>query len=61
MTELMTPTELIGSVAQQLTALPACIAGSAVAAELCGLPLGQFADVDVFCYSDAAMDHSASV
>ena len=55
MTELMTPTELIGSVAQQLTALPACIAGSAVAAELHGLPLGQFADVDVFCYSDAAM------
>ena len=55
MTELMTPTELIGSVAQQLTALPACIAGSAVAAEVYGRPLGPFADVDVFCYSDSAM------
>ena len=55
MAELMTPTELIGLATQELTALPACIAGSAVAAETYGLPLGQFADLDVFCYSAAAV------
>lgn len=55
MAELMTPTELIGLATQELTALPACIAGSTVAAETYGLPLGQFADLDVFCYSSEAM------
>ena len=55
MAELMTPTELIGQATQELTALPACIAGSAVAAETYGLPLGQFADLDVFCFSSEAM------
>ena len=55
MAELMTPTELIGLATQELTALPACITGSAVAAETYGLPLGQFADLDVFCYSAEAV------
>lgn len=55
MRDLITPTELIGTIAQPLAGLPACIAGSAVAAEAYGLPLGQFADLDVFCYSKEAL------
>lgn len=47
--------ELIGLVKPPLTGLPACIAGSSVAAEAHGLPLGKFADVDVFCFSQEAM------
>ena len=49
------PSEAIGVVAQEITALPACIAGSAVSAETYGLPFGQFSDVDVFCFSKEAL------
>ena len=52
---LLTPTEAIAHVSQPLAGFPACIAGSAVAAETYGLPLGDKADVDVFCYSDLAL------
>lgn len=49
------PSEAIGVVAQEITALPACIAGSAVSAETYGLPFGKFSDVDVFCFSKEAL------
>lgn len=52
---LLTPTEAIAHVSQPLAGFPACIAGSAVAAETYGLPLGDKADVDVFCYSDLSL------
>ena len=55
MGQTITPTELIGRTVAALVELPACVAGSSVAAETYGLPLGQFADVDVFCYTQEAM------
>ena len=55
MLDLMTPTEAIGRAQAELTALPACIARSAVSAETYGLPLGKFSDVDVFCFTPEAL------
>ena len=35
--------------------MPACIAGSVIAANVYDLPLSQQSDIDVFCYSDHAV------
>jgi len=55
MTELLSPAEVIGRVSQVLSELPACIAGSSVAAETYGMPLSDSSDVDVFAYSEPAL------
>lgn len=55
MTELMSPTELISTVSSIVARLPACIAGSSVAAEAYGLPLGRYADLDVLCFTPEAL------
>ena len=55
MHELLTPSEAISSVHQLVTELPACIVGSSVAAETYGLPLGNEADIDVFCFTPEAV------
>ena len=44
-------TDAIVQVSEVLTALPACVAGSAVASAEYNLPDSDFTDVDVFCYS----------
>ena len=51
----ITPTEAIDAVKAELTGLPACIAGSAVAAQVYGLDFNTASDVDVFCYSEQAL------
>ena len=51
----LSPTEAIGQVLTPLTALPACVAGSAVASETYGLDLSDSSDVDVFCYTEQAL------
>lgn len=45
----------IGAVAAPLTGLPACIAGSSVAALVYDKPLGENADIDVFCYTEETL------
>lgn len=50
-----TPSEAIASVSEALGVLPACIAGSTVAAETYGLPLHASSDLDVFCFSEQAL------
>ena len=55
MTTTLDAAAAIGQVCQTLTALPACIAGSAVASEHYGLPTSDFTDVDVFCFSKEAL------
>jgi len=54
-TVTLSATEVIGHIAAPLTGLPACIAGSTVAAEVYDLPLSENSDVDVFCYSEQAL------
>ena len=55
MVDHLTPTEAIDQVKTPLAALPACIAGSAVAVETYGLPLSESSDVDVFCYTEQSL------
>ena len=55
------PSEVIELVKQPLMGLPACIVGSAVAAEAHGKPLGLAADVDVFCASSTALIRAATL
>ena len=54
-TTTITPHEAITQVMSSLEGQPACIAGSAVAAEIYGLPFAETSDVDVFCYSEQSM------
>lgn len=49
------PAEAIAVVCQPLAGLPACIAGSTVAAETYGMPLHTSSDIDVFCFSEQAL------
>lgn len=51
----LTPGEVIRLVATPLTGLPACIAGSAVAAEAYGIALKDTSDIDVFCYTEQTL------
>ena len=55
MVDHLTPTEAIDQVKTPLAALPACIAGSAVASETYGLPLSENSDIDVFCYTEQSL------
>ena len=55
MLSLIDPDEAIEQVREPLTTLPACIAGSVVAARTYSLPLSDSSDVDVFCYSEQAL------
>ena len=50
-----TATEVINTVLTPLAGLPACIAGSVVAAEAYALELHDTSDIDVFCYTDGAL------
>ena len=52
---VLTPGEVIRLVAQPLTGLPACIAGSAVAAEAYGIQLKDTSDIDVFCFTEQTL------
>ena len=54
-TVTLAPDEVVRRVASPLTGLPACIAGSAVAAEVYGMTLTNKSDVDVFCYSSESL------
>lgn len=54
-TDLYLPGEVVGQVMQTLGPLPACVAGSVVAAETYNLPCGEHADIDVFCYTIEAL------
>lgn len=49
------PEDVITEVRDVLHGLPACIAGSTVAAYIYDLPLGQAADVDVFAYTEYSL------
>ena len=51
----LTTEAAIAAVAAPLTGLPACIAGSSVAALVYDKPLGEDADIDVFCYTEEAL------
>ena len=51
----LTTEAAIAVVAAPLTGLPACIAGSSVAALVYDKPLGENADIDVFCYTEEAL------
>lgn len=55
MASTLRPSVVIGAVAKPLAGLPACIAGSTVAAELYNLPLQKTSDVDVFCFTEQAL------
>ena len=51
----LTTEATIAAVAAPLAGLPACIAGSSVAALVYDKPLGDDADIDVFCYTEEAL------
>ena len=51
----LTTEAVIAAVAAPLTGLPACIAGSSVAALVYDKPLSENADIDVFCYTEEAL------
>ena len=51
----LTTEAAIAAVASPLADLPACIAGSSVAALVYDKPLGDDADIDVFCYTEEAL------
>lgn len=51
----LNPVQALDLVTPHLKGLPACIAGSTVAAMIYDLPLADTADLDVFCYSSTAM------
>ena len=55
MTSTLRPSAVIGAVAKPLAGLPACIAGSTVAAETYNLPLLETSEVDVFCYTEQTL------
>ena len=52
---LITPDEAIEQVKVPLATLPACIAGSVVAARAYDRPLRDNSDIDVFCYTEQAL------
>lgn len=59
-TSLYQPADLVGQVVQDLGSLPACVAGSVVAAEAYDLPVGDNSDIDVFCYTPEVMISAAT-
>lgn len=54
-TTTLTPDQVIKRVAAPLAGLPACIAGSTVAAQVYDLPMSEHSDIDVFCYSEQTL------